>query len=59
MAMTVRQFESSSRECSKFKPQVGSLPRFWKMDPSSPGVIRTLVVTVGQFEIGCAADSSH
>ena len=38
MAVTVRQFEISSGVCSRFKPQVGPLLRFWQMDPSLPGV---------------------
>ena len=38
MVVTVRQFEISSRVCSKFKPLIMPLLRFWKMDPSLPGV---------------------
>ena len=45
------QFEISSRVCSRFKPQMMPLPRFWKMDPSLPGVMKTVAVTVQQFEI--------
>ena len=47
-AVTVRQFEVSSRVCSRCKPLVmGPLPRFWKMDASLPGGGNTMVVTVG------------
>ena len=51
LAVTVRQFEISSRVCSRFKPHLGPLLRFWKMDPSWPGVMQTMAVTVRQFEI--------
>ena len=51
MAVTVRQFKISSRVCSRFKPLSLPLLPFWKMDPSSPGVMQTVAVTVRQFEI--------
>ena len=35
----------------QIQAQVGPLLRFWKMDPSSAGVMQTMVVTVRQFEI--------
>ena len=35
----------------------GPLLRFWEMDPSSPGVIETLAVTVRQFKISSEASS--
>ena len=39
LAVTVRQFKISSRVSSRFKPaRRGPLLRFWKMDPSLPGV---------------------
>ena len=50
LAVTVRQFKISSRVCGRFKPQVGPLLRFWKMDLSLPGVMQTMAVTVRQFE---------
>ena len=34
MAVTVRQFEISSRACCGFKPHISPLLPFWKMDPS-------------------------
>ena len=47
MAVTVRQFKVSSRVYSRFKPLLtGPLLRFWKMDPSSPGVMQTVAVAV-------------
>ena len=49
--MTVREFEISSRVCSRFRPQDLPLLRFWKMDPSLLGVMQTVAVTVRQFEI--------
>ena len=51
MAVTVPQFEISSGVCSRFKPQMGPLLRFWQMDPSLPGVMNTLAVIARQFEI--------
>ena len=57
MAVTVRQFEISSSVCSRFKPQRVPLLPFWKMDPSLPGVMQTMVVTVQQFEISSRACS--
>ena len=38
MAETVPQFGISSRVCSRFRPQMMPLLRFWQMDPSLPGV---------------------
>ena len=47
MAVTVRQFKISSGVCSRFKPHLGPLLRFWKMDLSLLGVMQiTLAVTV-------------
>ena len=51
--------ESSSGVCSIFKPphkrvsrfKLWPLLRFWKMDPSLPGVMQTMAVTVRQFKI--------
>ena len=57
VAVTVRQFEISSGVCSRFRPHKGPLLRFWKMDPSSPGVVQTLAVTVRQFEISSGVSS--
>ena len=39
------------RVCSRFKPQIGPLLQFWKMDQSLPGALQTMAVTVRQFEI--------
>ena len=47
MAVTVRQFKISSGVCSRFKPHMLPLLRFWKMDPSLPGV-----------DADCGGDSS-
>ena len=51
LAVTVRQFEISSRVCSRTMPQKGHLLRFWQMDPSLPGVRKNGVVTFPQFKI--------
>ena len=48
---TVRHFSMSSRVCGRFKPPKRPLLRFWKMDPSWPGVIRAVGETVQQFKI--------
>ena len=37
LVVTVRQLEINSGVCSRFRPQVRLLLRFWKMDPSLPG----------------------
>ena len=50
MAVSVRQFEISSKVCSRFKPQVRPLLQFWKTDPCLPGVMQVMAVTVRQFE---------
>ena len=50
LAVTVPQFEISSRMCSSFKPPLDPLLQFWKMDQSLPGVV-ALAVTVRQFKI--------
>ena len=42
LVVTVRQFETSSGVCSRFK----HLLRFWQMDLSLPGVVHTMAVTV-------------
>ena len=34
LAVTVRQFKTSSGVCSRFKPMLMPLLQFWKMDPS-------------------------
>ena len=62
LAVTVRQFKISSRVCGRFKPQVGPLLRFWKMDLSLP--VGDADDGGGLFwssksAEGCAADSSH
>ena len=49
--MTVRQFDIGSRVCSRFKPHLGPLLRFWKMDPLFPGAVQTKAVTVRQFKM--------
>ena len=51
LAVTVRQFKISSRVSSRFKPLFLPLLRFWQMDPSLPGVIHAMAVTVRRFEI--------
>ena len=51
VVVTVRQFEISSGVYSRFKPHMGPLLLFLKMDPSLHGVVQTLAVTVQQFEI--------
>ena len=51
MVVTVRQFKISSGACSRFKRHMLHLLRFWKMDPSWPGVVQIVVVTVREFEI--------
>ena len=51
MAVKVRQFKISSRVFCRFTPHMGPLLRFWKMDPSLPGVMQTMVVTVRQFNM--------
>ena len=43
------QFEISWRVCTKFKPHVRLLLRFWQMDPSLPGVMQSVAATVLQF----------
>ena len=49
---TVWQFEISWEVCSRLRPLFrGPLLRFWRMDPSLPGVMQTVAVTVRQFEI--------
>ena len=52
LVVTVRQFETSSGVCSRFK----HLLRFWQMDLSLPGVVHTMAVTVRQFEISSGID---
>ena len=43
--------------CSRFRLHLRPLWRFWQMDPSWPGVMETLAVTVRQFEISSRACS--
>ena len=58
LAATVRQFKASSGVSSRFKPHLGPLLRFSKMDPSWPGVMQILAVTVRQFEISSGVCST-
>ena len=51
LAVTVRQFEISSVVCSRFRPQIQHLLRFWQTNPSLPGVTQTKAVTVQKWEI--------
>ena len=50
MAVTVQQFKISSGVCGRFRPQMGPLLRFCKMDLLWPGVMKGVAVTVRQFE---------
>ena len=54
MAVTVRQFELSSRVCNRFKPPMLALLLFWKMDPWLVGVVG---VKVWQFPLNSRACS--
>ena len=58
LAVTVRQFKISSRVCSRFKPHMGPLLRFWQMDPPLPGASQTVAVTVLQFKISSGVCST-
>ena len=44
--------------CSRFKPLILPLLRFWKMDLWLPGVMETMAVTVRQFEISSGVCST-
>ena len=43
---------ADSSHTSRFKPHVRHSLRFWKMDPSWPGVMQSMAGTVRQFKIG-------
>ena len=57
VAVAVRHFKISSGVCSKFRPQIRPLLRFWKMDPSLPGVLQGGAVTARQCKISSGAFS--
>ena len=48
--VTVRKSEMNSGVCSRFRPQMGPLLPFWKMDLSWAGVMQALAATVLQSE---------
>ena len=50
-AVTVRQFEISSRALRRLKVLLGPLLRYWKMDLSLAGVTNCMAATARQFKI--------
>ena len=61
LAGTARQFKIGSGVCGRFRPQMGPLLRFCKMDPSCMGSCRLWREQLGSSRSAqvCAADSGH